>query len=68
MNDWDSVKGLQILHGRLDFMHIYIYDKRKLVLWCRINSLTCWMQACYDNFSKSGEFTLLTHECDVIIG
>jgi len=33
MNDWDSVKGLQMLCGRLDFMHIY--DETRLVFWCK---------------------------------
>jgi len=67
MNDWDSVKGLQMLCGRLDFMHIY--DERKLVFWCRISSLTnVVIQACYNNFSRTREFTSLAHKYDVIIG
>jgi len=67
MNDCDSVRGLQMLCVPLDFMHIY--DERKLVLWCRISSLTSVvMQACYSNFSRSKEFALLTHKYDVITG
>jgi len=45
------------------------YDERKLVFWCSISSLTnVVMQACYNNFSSSREFTLLTHKYHVIIG
>jgi len=51
MYDWDSAKGLQMLCGRLDFMHIY--DERKPVFWCKISSLTnVVMQACYNNKVK----------------
>jgi len=50
-----------------DFMHIY--DERKLVFWFRISSLTnVVMQACYNNFRRSMEFTLLTNKYYVIIG
>jgi len=75
MNDWDSVKGLQMLYslicnklcGRLDFMHMY--DEKKLVFWCRISSLTnVVMQVRYNNFSRTREFTSLTHKYHVIIG
>jgi len=67
INDWDYVKGLQMLCVWLDFMHIY--DERKQIFWCRISSLTnVVMQACYNNFCRSREFTLLTQKYDVIIG
>jgi len=41
-----SVKELQGLCGRLDFMHIH--DERKLVFWSRISSMkSVVMRTCY---------------------
>jgi len=37
MNEWISVKELQVLCGQLDFMHIY--DEHKLVFWSRISRM-----------------------------
>jgi len=59
MNEWMSVKELQVLCGRLDFMHIY--DQRKLIFWCRISRMKIVvMHACYGILSMSKEFNLLT--------
>jgi len=45
MNEWMSVKELQALCGRPDFMHRY--DERKLVFWSRISSMkSVVMQTC----------------------
>jgi len=47
MYEWMSVKQLQVLYGRLDFMHI-AYDERKLVYWSRISSMkSVVMRTCY---------------------
>ena len=59
MNEWTSVKELQVLCGRLDFMH----NHRKLVFWSRISRMkSVVMQACYGILSRpmSKEFNLLT--------
>jgi len=67
MNEWMSVKGLQALCGRRDFMHIY--DERKLVFWSRISSMKIVvMRTCYGILSRSKEFNLLTYKYDVITG
>ena len=43
---WMSVKELQVLCGRLDFMHIC--DQRRLVSWSTISRMkSVVMQACY---------------------
>jgi len=39
MNEWMSVKEMQALCGQLDFMHILVYDERKLVFWSKINNM-----------------------------
>ena len=66
MNEWMSVKELQMLCGRLDFMHIIIC---KLVFWSRISRMkSVVMQACYGVLSMSKEFNLLTFKYDVITG
>jgi len=65
MNEWMSVKELQVLCGRLDFMRTY--DQRKLVFWSRISrTKSVVMQACYGILSMSREFNLLTSKYDVI--
>jgi len=47
MNEWMSKKELQVLCGRLDFMHI-AYDELKLVYWSRISSTkSVVMRTCY---------------------
>jgi len=46
-----------------------IYDKRMQVFWWRISSLTnVVLQACHNKFSRTREFTSLTHKYNVIIG
>ena len=46
MNEWMSVKELQALCGRLDFVHIC--DECKLVFWSRISNMkSIAMQTCY---------------------
>jgi len=46
-----------------------MYDKRKLSFWSKNNSLkNVVLQACYDSFSRTKEFTLLTYHYDVVIG
>jgi len=53
------VKELQLLCGRLDFMHIY--DECKLVFWSRISRMnSVVMQTCYGILSMLREFNLLT--------
>jgi len=64
MSEWMSVKELQVLCGRLDFMHIY--DQRKLVFWTRISRMkSVVMRTCYGILSMSREFNLLTFKYDV---
>jgi len=59
MNEWMSVKELQVLYGRLDFVHIY--DQRKLIFWSRISRRkSVVMHTCYGILSMSKEFNLLT--------
>jgi len=67
MNEWMSVKELQALCGRLDFMHIY--DEHKLVFWSRISRMKSVVsRTCYGILSMSKEFNLLTFKYDVITG
>jgi len=67
MNEWMSVKELQVLCGQLDFMHIY--DQCKLVFWSRISRMkSVVMRTCYGILSRSKEFNLLTYKYDVITG
>ena len=48
MNDWESVKEVQALSGRLDFMHIYA--QRKLTFISKLSRLNNdVMKACFDN-------------------
>ena len=54
MNDWESVKEVQALCGRLDFMHIYA--QRMLIFISNISRLNDdVMKACFDNFCRSEE-------------
>ena len=49
MNDWESVKEVQALRGRLDFNHIYA--QRKLLFIIKLGKLNNdVMKVCYDNF------------------
>jgi len=49
MNDWESVKEVQVLCDRLDFMHIDA--QRKLTFISKISRLNNdVMKACFDNF------------------
>jgi len=49
MNDWESVKELQVLCGRLDFIHIYA--QRKLIFISKLRKLNNdVMKVCYNNF------------------
>jgi len=67
MNDWESVKVLQALCGRMDLDRMY--DECKLSFWSKINSLkNAVLQACNDSLSRTKEFTLLTYHYDVVIG
>jgi len=67
MNDWESVKELLALCGRMDL--IGIYNERKLSFWSSVNGLeNVVVQACYDSLSRTKEFTLLTYHCDMVIG
>ena len=64
MNEWMSLKELQALCGRQDFMHIY--DERKLVFWSKISRMkSVVMRTCYRILSRSKEFNLLTFKYDV---
>jgi len=64
MNEWMSVKELQVLCGRLDFMNIH--DECKLVFWSRISSMkSVVMRTCYGILSR---LNLLTYKYDVITG
>jgi len=36
MNDWESVKVMQALCGRMNLVHMY--DERKLSFWSKVNS------------------------------
>jgi len=67
MNEWMSVKELQALCDRLDFVHIY--DERQLFFWSRISRLkSVVMRTCSGILSMSREFNLLTFKYDVITG
>ena len=67
MNDWESVKELHALCGRMDL--IRVYDERKLSVWSSVNGLeNVVVQACYGSLSGTKEFTLLTYHYDVVIG
>ena len=60
MNDWESVKELQALCGRMDL--IRMYDERKLFFWYSVNGFEkVVLQACYVSLSRTNEFTLLTY-------
>ena len=60
MNDWESVKELQALCGRMDL--IRIYDERKLFFWYSVNGFeNVVLQTCYVSLSRTNEFTLLTY-------
>lgn len=67
MNDWESVKEVQALCGRLDFMHIYA--QRKLIFISKISRLNNdVMKACFDNFCRSDESMRLHCEFDSFVG
>ena len=67
MNDWESVKGVQALCVRLDFMHIYA--QRKLNFISKISRLNNDdMKACFDNFCRSDESMRLHCEFDISVG
>ena len=67
MNDWESVKEVQALYRRLDFMHIYA--QRKLIFISKISRLNNdVMKACFDNFYRSDESLRLHCEFDISVG
>ena len=66
MNDWESVKELQALCGRLDFIHIYA--QRKLIFITKLRTLNNdVMKVCYDNFWRSNESVKLQCEFDIAV-
>jgi len=71
MNDWESVKEVQAICGRLDFVHIK-YAQRKMTFVSKIIRLNnnvlkaCYL--CYDNFCKSNEFIALYSKFDITTG
>ena len=66
MNDWESVKELQALCDRLDFIHIYA--QRKLIFITELRSLNNdVMKVCYDNFWQSNELVRLQYEFDIAV-
>ena len=67
MNDWESVKELQVLCGRLDF--IYIYAQRKLIFISKLGKLNNdVMKVCYNNFRRSDKGVRLQCEFDIAAG
>ena len=68
MNDWESVKEVQALCGRLDFMHIYA--QRKLTFISNISRLNNdVMKTCFDNLCRSDESMRLRHcKFDISVG
>jgi len=69
MNDWESVKEVQALCGRLDFM--YIYAQRMLIFFfiskiSRLNNDV--MKTCFDNLCRSDESMRLHCEFDISVG
>ena len=59
MNDWESVKELQALCGRMDLSRTY--DERKLSFRSSVNGLeNVLLHACYDCLSRTKEFTVLS--------
>ena len=66
MNDWESVKELQALCGRLDFNHIYA--QRKLLFISKLTKLNNdVMKVCYNNFRRSDECVRLQCEFDFAV-
>ena len=66
-NDWESVKELQGLCGRLDFIHIYA--QRKLIFISKLGKLNNdVMNVCYKNFRRSDEGVRLQCEFDIAAG
>jgi len=64
MNDWESVKEVQAMCGRLDFVHIYA--QRKMTFISKIIRLNNnLLKACYHNFCKSNEFIALYGKFDI---
>jgi len=67
MNDWESVKELQVLCGRLNFIHIYA--QRKLIFISKLRKLNNdLMNVCYKNFSRSDEGVRLQCEFYIAAG
>jgi len=67
MNDWESVKEVQAMCGRLDFVHIYAQRKMTFISKIiRLNNNV--LKACYDNFCKSNEFIALYSKFDITTG
>jgi len=67
MNDWESVKELHVLCGRMDL--IRIYDECELSFRSEVNGLeNVAVQTCYDSLSGTKEFTLLAYHYDVVTG
>ena len=67
MNDWESVKELQVLCGRLDFIHIYA--QRKLIFISKLGKLNNdVMKVCYNIFWRSDEGVRLQCEFDIAAG
>jgi len=50
MNDWESVKELQALCGRLDFVHMYAQHKLIFITQLRKLNNDVMKKVCYDNF------------------
>ena len=67
MNDWESVKKVQALCGRLDLKHIYA--QCKLIFISKISRLNNdVMKACFDIFCRSDESMSLHCEFDIYVG
>jgi len=67
MNDWESVKELQVLCGRLDFIHIYA--QLKLIFISKFGKLNNdVMKVCYNNFWRSDEGARLQCKFDIAAG
>jgi len=67
MNDWESVKELQVLCARLDFIHIYA--QRKLIFISKLGKLNNdVMKVCHNNFWRSDEGVRLQCEFDIAAG
>ena len=66
MNMWESVKSVQFLCGRLDFVHTVLHRKLKFLNGLyKTNSLV--VKECFRNVQCDFRFRKLCQYCDVVV-